>query len=91
MHLTQLLSSPPSVNEISLAEKALEIVSVYEQDGVTYANRLLEICRRLSSHERARGKEKEGTSGAHLVAENIVEQILVHLGTSMFMVLFLFE
>ncbi|KIJ41177.1 hypothetical protein M422DRAFT_780350 [Sphaerobolus stellatus SS14] len=80
MHMTQLLSSPPNANEVELAQRALEVAAVYEQDGRAYASRLSEICGRLSSHEKASGKEKAGFSGARLVAESVVEQILLHLG-----------
>lgn len=79
MHLTQLLTLPPTLNEVILAEKTIEVASVYERDGRAYSGRLFEICRRLSSHEHARGKETAGLSGTHLVAENIVQQILMHM------------
>ncbi|KAF8511557.1 armadillo-type protein [Hysterangium stoloniferum] len=72
MHLTGLISTPPTStsDELAIAQWALEVAAVYEQEGFAYATRLQEVCARL--------KERRDKK---LVFEDVVEQVLLHLRT----------
>ena len=74
-HMTQILATPssPNLDEIRLAERAIEVSAIYEQHGRAYSTRLLEICNRLGTYERILVKQRGGSSGGRLLAHHIVE------------------
>jgi AP-4 complex subunit epsilon-1 len=82
MHLTQLLSAFPAsipTETNRLAERALEVSAVYDQNGGAYVKRLCDVCTRVNHQSGNKGKQNATNSGARLVSENVVEQVLLHL------------
>ncbi|GJJ16282.1 hypothetical protein Clacol_010578 [Clathrus columnatus] len=80
-YLTQLMLNIPSSTQFHLEVTALEVASVYEEEGQPFATRLKEVCSCLAVSRSFSEEYDERKLNKIGISQGIIEVVLLHLRT----------